>query len=100
MDLRTNLLEFWNSHEIEAIWFVSIAHPAGKDLIHDTQTQDSENYCDINAAINFLGDLDQYTGHLFHGDNMWQWDGNSGKPQDGTQSTILNLKVFAKSNTT
>ena len=91
---HTSLLEFWNNSEVESIWFVSLGHPAGKELIHDTETEDPEDYCDINEAIEFLGDLDQYTGRVIDNGKTWEWDGNSGEPTDWNGSTIVNLKAF------
>ena len=91
---QVSLLEFWIASEVDSIWFVSHGHPAGKELIHDTDTEDAEEYCDINEAIEFLGDLDQYTGTVEG--STWARDGNSGEPCDWNRNTIVNLKAFAK----
>lgn len=89
------LLEFWNSvnGRVETVWFVSLGHPAGKELTHNPDTDDPEEYCLIHEAIEFLGDLDQYSGTVEGVE--WQWDGSSGAPTDWNRNTIVNLKVFA-----
>lgn len=93
MSELVNLQEFWASYEIETVWFVSQAHPAGKELTQNTETEDPEEYCELNEIIGFLGDLEQYTGKVT--DGVWAWDGDSGNPTDQSGSTIFNFKVFS-----
>jgi hypothetical protein len=95
---QATLLDFWNKSEseVEAIWFVSTGQPAGKTLFHNTDTEDPEDYCDLNEAIEFLGDLDQYSGEVSKDGKTWAWDGKSGEPTDWHRNTIQNLKAFTK----
>jgi len=96
MNKLTSLQDYWNNgSEIETVWFVSLGHPAGKELTHNTETDDPEEYCDISEVVEFLGNLDQYTGTV-NKNGVWEWDGNSGNPTDPQRNTIVNLKVFAK----
>lgn len=94
MSESVNLQEFWANNKVETVWYVSQAHPAGKELTHKIDTEDPEDYCDLSGPVEFLGDLDQYTGRV--SDGVWAWDGDSGNPTDQFGSTIVNFKVFSE----
>ena len=89
------MTEFITDKQIANIWFVSHGYPAGCELIHNTDTEDPEDYCDLNepGAIEFLGDTDDLEGEA-EGDR-WEWD-CEGDITDWNRNTIRRLVVYIK----
>lgn len=91
------LSEFIAGKQITNVWFVSHGHPTGCELIHDTNTDDPEAYCDLNdsTTLDFIADWDTLCELEGEADgDRWEWAGE-GDLTDERHNTIRRIVFYA-----
>lgn len=88
------LLDFWNTRTIESIYVVGPACPAGKEYVHDTDS-DGEDYCDLNdLRVNLSPHVDLLSLSGAVDGDTWTWDG-VGNPRDVRGNSYARIVVRA-----
>jgi hypothetical protein len=96
------LQSFLADHAICRLWYVSIASPAGSELVLNTDEDAAdEDYCDAQSILECVptGALELDGTVSQDADGEWRWAVDNLRDadlRDCVGSTVLNLKVWAE----
>lgn len=84
------LREWHDLQQITYLWICGVGCPGGQELRHDTDTEDSDSYCDF-SELSILDTLWDLSGTVDE-NGTWVWNGK-GDVRDWSGNTIYNVKA-------